>query len=260
MVGDVKLTASLILRDELDRYLGLCIDALLEYVDEIRILDDNSSDGWEETLRSGWGDAGSKVVVERHQARETDEPDFYRHAAARNRLLQFTLEGNPTYVLAIDADEFVSDGHALRRACERGGDVLSLEIAEVWQACEETLCIRQDGGWRAHPIGCVWRAERFRQQALSLKDRGHATGRVPEGIHGVPSTPAGEALLHFGWANRVERAERFKRYDEGDGGKFHAASHIASIMWPDSRVKMQPYDWPAGLAAVSDGIRARAER
>lgn len=257
----MSLTASLILRNELGRYLGLCIDSLLEYVDEIRVLDDGSTDGWYETLRPGWGDAASKVFVERHEARVSDEPDFYRHAAARNRLLQFTLEGEPTWVLAIDADEFVSDGQALRRICDAEAtgatSVLSLEIAEVWEACDETLCIRQDGGWKAHPIGCVWKPDRFRS-ALALKDHGHATGRVPDAIYRVPSSPTGEDLLHFGWANLEERAERFKRYDVGDGGKFHAAAHIASIMWGNDRVKMESYPWPAW--SVRDQIFVRASR
>lgn len=246
----MKLTASLILRNELGRYLGLCIDSLLEYVNEIRILDDGSTDGWYETLRPGWGKKASKVHVERHTARVSNEPDFHRHAAARNRLLQFTLEGEPTWVLAVDADEFVSDGQALRQICdaEAAGatSVLSLEIAEVWEVCEETLCIRQDGGWKAHQIGCVWKADAFKARAaLGLKDHGHATGRVPDVIHRVPSIPArGEKLLHFGWSNVPERAERFKRYDLGDGGRFHAAAHIASIMWGNDRVKLEPTVWP----------------
>lgn len=257
----MKLTASLILRNELDRYLGLCIDALLDYVDEIRVLDDGSTDGWEETLRPGWGKDGKKVRVERHTARVSDEPDFHRHAAARNRLLDFTLEGEPTWVLAVDADEFVTDGKKLRQVCEDAGgfSVVSLEIAEVWEACDETLCIRQDGGWKAHEIGCVWKPDRFRS-ALMLKDHGHATGRVPEAIYRVPSIPTGEALLHFGWTNVPERVERFKRYDVGDGGKYHAAAHIASIMWGNDRVKMEALPWPTWPDDLRNHVRARANR
>lgn len=242
----MKLTASLILRNELGRYLGLCIDSLLGYVDEIRVLDDGSTDGWEETLRPGWGNEGVRVIVERHTARVSDEPDFHRHAAARNRLLQFTLDGKPDWIVALDADEFVSDGGKLRHFCDKDAgpfSAVSLEIAEVWEVCEETLCIRQDGGWKAHPIGCVWRPDRFRS-ALALKDHGHATGRVPDAIHRVPSIPTGEQLLHFGWSNIPERAERFKRYDVGDGGRFHAAAHISSIMWSNDRVRMEAYPWP----------------
>lgn len=260
----MKLCASLILRNELDRYLGLCIAALLEYVDEICILDDGSTDGWEETLRPSWGKEAKRIRVELHKARVSDEPDFHRHAEARNRLLHFTLDGKPDWILAIDSDEFVTDGQELRRICEGATSagatsVLSLEIAEVWEACDETLCIRQDGGWKAHPIGCVWRPERFRS-ALTLKDHGHATGRVPEAIYRVPSIPTGEDLLHFGWTNVPERVERFKRYDIGDGGKYHAAAHIASIMWGNDRVKMEALPWPTWPDDLRDQVRERANR
>lgn len=257
----MKLTASVIVRDELGRYLAPCLEALLEFCDEIRVLDDGSTDGWEEALRPGWGKDAARVVTLRHQVDARNaEPAFHLHAAARNRLLGFTLEGDPTYVLAIDADEFISDGAALRRACEQVADVISVEIAEVWEACEETLCVRQDGGWRSHPIGCVWRAERFRQGVTELADRGHATGRVPEAVYRVASRSSGTALLHFGWANVGERATRFERYAVGDGGKFHAKAHIDSIMWPAGRVQLDPWAWPGWPADLRAAVLERASR
>lgn len=257
----MKLTASLILRDELSRYLAPCIESLLTVCDEIRVLDDGSTDGWEETLRPTWGDDGARVKVHRHvvDARQ-GEPAFHLHAAARNRLLQFTLADDPGWVAAIDADEFITDGAAVRRACEGArADVVSVEIAEVWEACDELLCVRQDGGWRAHQIGCVWRAQRFAKQALALADRGHATGRVPDAVHHVRSTPSGAALLHFGWANLAERQERYDRYAVGDGGRFHAAAHIKSIMWADRRVQLEGRDWPDGWPGdLRAAVRERA--
>lgn len=257
----MKLTASVIVRNELDRYLDPCITALLEFCDEIRILDDASTDGWEEALRPTWGNDGARVLTFRHEADARNaEPDFHLHAAARNRLLQFTLEGDPGYVLAIDADEFIADGAMLRQACERGGDVVAVEIAEVWEACDELLCVRQDGGWRSHPIGCIWRAERFRRDVLALTDRGHATGRVPEAVHRVASRSSGTSLLHFGWANLAERAKRFERYSVGDGGKFHAKAHIDSIMWPGARVQLQPREWPGWSPGLREAVLERAAR
>lgn len=254
----MKLTASLIIRNELGRYLEPCISHLLEFCDEIRILDDSSTDRWAETIHSGWGAAGRRVIAVQHEAeKRNDEPDFHLHAAARNRLLAFTLDGWPDYVIAVDADEFVSDGAAVRRGCMRGGDVLSLTISEVWEACDDLLCVREDGGWRSHEIGAVWRAERFRRDAL-LADRGHATGRVPEGVNTVPAVSTGEALLHFGWANRAERAERFERYAVGDAGRFHAAAHIASIMAEDIHVECRAREWSAALEPWREAILARA--
>lgn len=256
----MNLIASLIVRNELGRYLGPCIEALLDFCDEIRVLDDGSTDGWYETLAPTWGRQRAKVKVHRHEvAGRESYQDFHLHAAARNRLLKFTLEGDPGYVLAIDADEFVTDGAAVRRECENGSDVLSLEIVEVWQACDEVLCSREDGGWRGHEIGCVWRADRFKGAVLMLADKKTATGRVPDVVHRVPARPTGEGQLHFGWANQAERAERFKRYDTaGDG---HSSAHVHSIMWPDERVQLRPRDWPPSWpSGLREAIHERANR
>jgi glycosyltransferase involved in cell wall biosynthesis len=46
----VKLIASLIVRNELKRYLEPCVAHLLEFCDEIRVLDDRSDDGTREWL------------------------------------------------------------------------------------------------------------------------------------------------------------------------------------------------------------------
>jgi len=173
----VKLTASVIVRNELHRYLEPCVAHLLEFCDSVRIFDDSSTDGWQEALHGAWGDDGRRVLALNGAAiGRNAEPAFFNHAAARNRLLKFTLDDWPTHILAIDADEFVGDGQAVRRACESRGDLWSLTVQEVWEAQERSLFTREDGGWRSHEIGILWRPEPFRRQVLQIRDNGHATG------------------------------------------------------------------------------------
>lgn len=255
----MNLTASVIVRNELHRYLEPCLGHLLEFCDQIVVLDDGSSDGWEKVI------SDPKIVRHYHHVDgRQGEPAFHRHAAARNRLLDLTREAEPDWVLAIDADEFISDGAALRATCEDASKnpqtgVVSVEISEVWQACEEVLCTREDGGWRSHPIGCVWRPSVFPPSGF-LSDKGHATGRVPDIIHARPAVHSGAYLLHFGWANLSERSERFARYRDGDGGRFHAAAHIESILWPASRVRLAPMGWSSALEPYRPELLSRANR
>lgn len=254
-MGAVKISAGLILRNEADRYLRFALENLAEFVDDIAVVDDGSTDGWEDLIP-----AGAPVRILRlDQGGRDQEPDFYRHAIARNRLLDFTLDGLPQWVIASDADELWTDGIAIRRACETArADVLTVDIIEVWEACEDCLCTREDGGWRSHPIGAVWRVAPFRQQILSLTDKDTATGRVPDAIHRGRSAPTGEEILHFGWANQAERAERFKRYPAGSG---HANQHVESIMWTDARVKLAARAWPEGWSdELAGSVLERANR
>lgn len=251
----MRLVASVIVRDELARYLEPCLQHLLEFCDSIRVLDDGSTDGWEQLPVA----KDQRIsILRQHVPGRNEKPDFHLHAQGRNALLTWTLDAQPDYILAVDADEFVADGHAVRAACETGADVVTLEMAEVWEACEDTLCVRQDGGWRAHEIGCVWRAAAFATQALSLADKGHATGRVPDAVHHGRARPSGTSQLHFGWANRQERAVRYQRYAVGDAGKFHASAHIASIVFPDSQVTCEARPWPPALEPWRPRILERA--
>lgn len=250
----LKLVASVIVRNEASRYLDPCVAHLLEFADEVCVLDDGSTDGWYETLRGRWRQ-DRPVIVTAGATRDDGSVAFNHHAAARNQLLRATLAREPDWILAIDADELVTDGHALRLACESGGHAYSLVMEECWELCDEALCVREDGGWRSHPVGMLWAPSS--RGSYEIADLGHATGRVPSGVGGGAIV---SEVLHLGWANRAERAERYQRYAVGDAGKFHAASHIASIMWEDSRVACRSREWPASLEPWRDGLVARANR
>ncbi len=254
----MNLVASLIVRDELDRYLRPCITSLLSFVDEVRVLNDHSTDGSDEWLR------------EQPRVHLTDsraEPMFEHEGAARNALLQWTFQAKPTHVLAIDADEFVTDGAAIRAACETnaGRGSWSLGMEEVWRADERNLWIRQDGGWKAQERGIpiLWQAPRARVGATGawqIPMRQLACGREPAAVRRFRPIPSGSGLLHFGWSCKADRAERYQRYVDHDGGRFHNRAHLDSIMWSDRMVRLARRRWPAGIdkAALLERIRREA--
>lgn len=251
----MKIAAGLIIRNEADRYLGLGLENLAEFVDEVCIYDDGSGDSWRDLVPSGLAIRTFSILPE---ARDK-ESAFHRHAIGRNKLLSLTLSGSPDWVIASDADELFTDGPALRRAIETTrADALLVDIAEGWEVCDDVICTREDGGWRTHPIAAVWRASRFGRLALSLTDKQTATGRVPDAVHRVRSEPSGVALVHLGWACEAERAERFKRYPSGSG---HANQHVESIMWRDARVKLAAREWPESWSEdFRERVQARANR
>lgn len=249
----MKLVASMMVGPgEQHRYLETAIRSLAGFCDEIRVR-------WEMNPGAQVAIAHPKVVA------LCVEPSFYDHEGdARQELLDWTFEAKPTHVLAIDADEFVSNGAAIRAACERddGPGAWTLPMQEVWSADARWLYTRQDGGWRTHPAPILYRAPELPSSRWRIMNRALACGREPIAVRqlAAKALPSGSDVLHFGWANRHERQARYDRYAAADGGRFHASSHLQSILAPDRRVRLKRYPWPAALEPYRETLVERANR
>lgn len=233
----LKLVASMSVKNEVSRYLTTTLPALQAFCDEIRVQDDHSDDGTYE-----WLQKQEKVVVKRNEGATWRESEGKLH----QQLLDFTLEGEPTHILAIDADELVLDGATIRAALETNADSLSfsLRMCEVWGT--DPWRIRTDGGWRPHEVAILYRVPADPSlPEWQIWDRKLAGGRVPKAVRDdqieCRSHPLGVDILHLGWSNPDERAERYQRYVELDDGSFHDKGHLDSIMWPDSKIRMEAY-------------------
>ena len=239
----MKLVASLVTHNEMGRYLQPCVRSLLGFCDEIAVLDDRSDDGTAEWL-------GSLERV--RMMTNPGAPMFEHEGYARQRLLDWTVEAKPSHVLAIDADEFVADGQKVRMAIDRYPHVqaFTLSMQEIWKACPDTLCVRTDGGWRVHDVPILFAVppNPLRDQSFRMSPKQLACGREPMSVRNLTvrgkSVPSGTAVLHFGWAEEADRQRRYDRYVVADGGRFHASSHLQSIMWLDDQVDMEPCAWP----------------
>jgi hypothetical protein len=232
--------ASLVVRNELDRYLPLVLQHLRGFCDQITILDDHSSDG---TFAWLLEEKDEQVSVAVNPAGSFDQHE----GRVRQRLLEMTLARAPTHVLAIDADEFVHDGRALRHTLTEDptAQAWTMNMTEVWNVSEQHLHVRADGGWRPHETPIIWRVPPNRDPRMwRIADRKLACPRIPMAVARSAATPAGQRIYHFGWADPATRQARYDRYMRLDRGRFHARSHLASIAWPDSRITFEVIPWP----------------
>lgn len=255
----MKLVASLVIHNELDRYLVQCVERLLEACDLVAVHDDASTDGGPEVLM-GWEPGAEHLELDRVRVQRSSERTFWKHEGYTRQLaLDWTLEQRPTHILAVDADELLADPARLRREVRARAHTAkrwSLVMYEVWAADPSSLYTREDGGWRHHPVNVLYAAPHPKAPRPKMADKKLGGGRVPREYEMGRATPAGSGLLHFGWTRESERAARHQRYVEHDGGAFHASKHLDSIMWPDDRVKLAPLPWPAGMdrAAILDTV------
>ena len=249
----MNLVASMVVKNERSRYLPEVIGHLLEFCDKIVVLDDGSTDGtgeWLDDNTKGW----DRIVV--HHLDPEDGFFSGHEGRKRQQLLTHTLNEGPDWVLSIDADEFISDGKLVREYVESDVQarrlVGTLDMEEVWKIGDHGLFVRIDGGWRPHPIPCLWSAHLsgMRGRALRIADKALACGREPDAVRRYfpRARPTGASILHFGWANQSARRPRYERYVEADGGKFHRNTHLESIMWGDDQVELEDRPWPRALA------------
>ena len=247
----MRLVASMIVKDEMGRYLPLAVDHLLTYVDEIRVVDDGSTDGTFEYLAAKDG-----VEVIRNPG-----PAFFEHEGkARQNLYRHTLQGLPDYVLAIDADELVTEPTYLRAAMDGAGAVYTLSLVEAWAVSDRGIDIRVDGLWGPRKIPILYQIIR-QSRHWRIAPKQLACGREPEQViqRSRRAAATGSSVIHFGWANPQERAVRAQRYYDHDNGKFHQNRHLQSILWADRRVRMRRLPWPPSLKQLESGLMAASQ-
>lgn len=244
-----RLIASMIVKNEINRYLPLAVEHLLTYVDEIRVLDDGSDDGTYE-----WLEEKERVAVLRNPG-----PHFFEHEGrARQNLLEWTLQGRPNYVLAIDADEFVGNPTAVKLAVEQQAPVSILTLIEAWKVDLGGISTRVDGLWGPRKCPILYMAPRRTDRGWSIPDRALACGREPISVvRASRRAPVIDTnIFHFGWTRLSERQARAERYFEHDGGKFHLSRHLQSILDPDEKVTLRGYPWPEALRPLSKDLIA----
>lgn len=240
----------MIVRNELGRYLELAVEHALTYCDVVAIFDDGSTDGTLERAGARASVLSSSRVAFAGWDRVEERQHFAHEGEARNALLEHAIAQTPTHIIVIDADEFVSDGRALRDALavdeQHTGYRVCME--EVWNADEDGLDIRCDGGWNPHTLPCVFRAPAMLYGDWRVADKALACPREPVIMRRLPDVlELNVSILHFGWARKGERARRLKRYVDVDGGRFHRNAHIESIGWADEQCDLERVPWPAGF-------------
>lgn len=248
----MRLIASVITKNELDRYLPLAVEHLESYCDEIRVLDDGSTDGTFE-----WLSERDKVQVLRNPG-----PAFFEHEGrARQNLFEWTLQGRPDYVIGIDADEFLGDPDLLRQSLA-GAPVYTVHLVEAWKINPGGISVRVDGLWGARRVPVIYQAPRRADRMWRIQDKALACGREPMAVirQAARAPHIDTQIFHFGWTRVAERQRRAERYFEHDGGKFHQNRHLQSILFPDNKIALRGYPWPPSLRPLTDTLIAYSEQ
>ncbi len=225
----VKITASLVLRNEADRYLASVLEWNSQWWDELFVYDDQSTD----ITLSICAEYTDKIVSRPNGITTFMEDEGAYRQAAWGAMIDTCNLSDGDWVFSLDADEFLVGGDDLYqelrgvvRACEASGsNAWAVPIPEVWDSAGP-LRIRTDGFWgtmtlpRLTVIRPEWKFHNKKMGCGSTPSYSYANMFTNE-----PTLK----LLHFGYARDEDRQVRSSRYlalrNHG-----HNPKHIKSIL------------------------------
>lgn len=245
---DTRIVAHMVVRNEAGRYLAPCLRWLNTMVDAIHVYDDASTDA---TVDIAW-EHGCELSYRRPEV-----PRFAVNEGAFREAGWMAMERavNPqpgTWVLCVDADEFVVSGgseraalvEAIVKADDLHADGVIFPVAEVFGREGDRMLVRRDGWWsgiracrlvRYRPDGVFHVTTTGRPEYLP--------GSVPTYVVRKIGAEGSMAILHLGYLRSEDRQEKHERYR---GDHIHNRRHVDSIV---ARPLLEPWEGkvPAGV-------------
>lgn len=242
-----RIVVAALVRDEAHKYLTSCLEAWNEFADAVVVLDDGSRDGSADLAR-----AAGATVRSRGEGRA-----WGAESSARAQLWDAACDvAEPgDWIIVLDADMVpLLDPRDL--PLERF-DGVTFSLYDLWGqwAYSGALFYRDDAFWCAHYSPRLWMARRpERDFAARWSERGIHCGHFPQNLQPrrILYAPQDYALLHYGYLDPRDRAEKLARYrGVADQLQPPERAHAESIADLDPHVRLLCYEarWPLTRAS-----------
>ncbi|MBQ4870385.1 glycosyltransferase family 2 protein [Priestia megaterium] len=199
-----KLTLSMVIKNEENRYLEEVLRSHLPYIDDAVIIDDGSTDNSVEVCKEVLKTVPYKII-------RNEDSKFSNEVELRKQQWEETVNTEPNWILNMDADEIFEDkfDRDIQHLLTQGDyDLYSFRLYDFWNDTH----YRQDDYWRSHFYYRPFLVRYRDDFSYTWKETPQHCGRFPNNIFQLPNSISNLRVKHYGWSKLEYRLEKYKRY------------------------------------------------
>lgn len=225
-----RITLSMIIKNEADSYLREVLGDLRQYITDAVVIDDGSTDNSVEVVKEMLTGIPLTLII-------NDHSKFHFECSLREQQWNETIKTHPDWILNIDADQkfeksFKDNIQAM--ADDPCYDVYNFRLYDFWDDSH----YREDQYWQAH---LTYRPFMMRYKpgtTYTFRQTAQHCGHFPVEVSLEPKAKnVPYRLMHYGWANKKLREEKYARYMKLDpGAKYGWKEQYDSILDENPRL------------------------
>jgi glycosyltransferase involved in cell wall biosynthesis len=203
-----RLTLSMIVRNEADKYLKDVLLSARDYITDAVIIDDASTDNTVAVCREILKDIPLKLIV-------NEQSKFSCECSLREQQWNEVVKTNPDWIICLDADEIFEKKFKdeIKKMIENpDADAYYFRLYDFWDPDH----YREDEYWRAHFTYRPFLVKYQPGQQYTFQQSSQHCGRFPLEVHNARQTLSNLRLKHYGWADEKNRKEKYLRYKKLD--------------------------------------------
>jgi hypothetical protein len=220
-----KLTLSMVVRNEANRWLSEALRAHRPFIHEAVIVDDASEDDTVELIRRELDGIPLRLV-------RNSTSRFSNEVELRQQQWQESLETQPDWLLILDADEILEPAATtvipdIIRQTDYS--LIGFPLYDFWSSTH----YREDEWWCAHKSPRPFLLRYTPDLLYRWRETAQHCGRMPANVFELPSAALDLRIKHMGWADPKERKRKLARYQQLDPeARYGIAHQYRTIMDP----------------------------
>lgn len=202
-----KLTLSMIVKNEENRYLKQVLESAVKYIDEAVIIDDNSEDNTIKICEEILCSIPTLIIKNKKTL-------FHQEALLRKLQWDETIKTNPEWILFLDADEIFEEDfeNVVTELLQSDNYLFSFRLYDFWDMNH----YREDSIWCAHKVYRPFLLKYCIDFEYEFSESNQHCGRMPKNVFRLKNALSEYRVKHYGWAKEEDRMKKYNRYMELD--------------------------------------------